>query len=118
MVFWIWKLGHQKRWEEKMMITPIQRCYLQRVLPRVFDSALSLVINTSEKETGKTSVEAKVSLGQTESGNYLLGVELLVNIPGIPIKEAQELMEKANEICPYSIATSNNIEVKLAISNS
>jgi organic hydroperoxide reductase OsmC/OhrA len=40
-----------------------------------------------------------------------------VNIPGVSIEEAQALTEKAHEICPYSNATRNNIEVKLSVTN-
>ncbi len=82
-----------------------------------FDSALSLVINMAKKETGETSVEAKVSLHKTEDGGYMLSVELDVNIPGVTSEEAHDLVEKANKVCPYSIATSNNIEVKLSATN-
>lgn len=82
-----------------------------------FDSALSLVIGMSKKETGETSVQAKVSLSKTDDGGYMLSVELAVNIPGVSADEAQDLVEKANKVCPYSIATSNNIDVKLTSTN-
>lgn len=82
-----------------------------------FGSALSLVIDMSKKKTGETSVEAKVTLGKKEDGHFGLAVELGVNIPGISQEEAQILAEKAHEICPYSIATRNNIEVNLLVTN-
>lgn len=82
-----------------------------------FDSALNLVINKSKIETGETSVEAKISIGQIENGGFGLAAELAVNIPGISLEEAQSLTEKAHEICPYSNATRNNMEVKLSVTN-
>lgn len=82
-----------------------------------FDSALNLVISKSKIKTGETSVAAKVSIGQNEDGGFGLAAELDVNIPGISIEEAQELTEKAHQICPYSNATRNNIEVKLSVTN-
>jgi len=82
-----------------------------------FDSALNLVINKSKIQTGETSVEAKVSIGQIESGGFGLAAELAVNIPGVTLEEAQSLTEKAHEICPYSNATRNNMEVKLSVTN-
>lgn len=82
-----------------------------------FDSALNLVISKSKIKTGETSVAAKVSIGQNEDGGFGLAAELDVNIPGVSIEEAQELTEKAHQICPYSNATRNNIEVKLSVTN-
>lgn len=80
-----------------------------------FDSALNLVIRKSKIETGETTVDAKVSIGQIENGGFGLAVELDVNIPGVSQEEAQSLIEKAHQVCPYSNATRNNIEVKLAV---
>ncbi|KUJ59499.1 organic hydroperoxide resistance protein [Flavobacteriaceae bacterium CRH] len=80
-----------------------------------FDSALNLIISKSKIETGETSVTAQVSIGQNEDGGFGLAVELDVNIPGVSIEEAQELTEKAHQICPYSNATRSNIEVKLSV---
>ena len=80
-----------------------------------FDSALNLVIRKSKIETGETTVNAKVSIGQIENDGFGLAVELDVNIPGVSQEEAQSLIEKAHQVCPYSNATRNNIEVKLAV---
>ena len=82
-----------------------------------FGSALSLVIGKAKIETGEVSVTAKVSIGQIENGGFGLAAELDVNIPGVSLEEAQDLTEKAHQICPYSNATRNNIEVKLAVTN-
>ena len=82
-----------------------------------FDSALNRVIMLTKTETGETTVTAQVSIGQIENGGFGLDVELDVNIPGVSLEEAQELTEKAHQICPYSNATRNNIEVKLAVTN-
>jgi osmotically inducible protein OsmC len=83
-----------------------------------FDSALNLIIGKSKIQTGETSVAAKVSIGQNEDGGFGLAAELDVNIPGVSIEQAQELTEKAHQICPYSNATRSNIEVKLSVTNS
>ncbi len=82
-----------------------------------FDSALNRVITLSKTPTGETSVVAKVSIGQNIDGGFGLAVELDVNIPGVSIEVAQELTEKAHQICPYSNATRLNIEVKLSVTN-
>jgi len=82
-----------------------------------FDSALNRVISLGKVQTGETTVTAQVSIGQIENGGFGLAVELDVNIPGVSIEEAQSLTEKAHQICPYSNATRNNIEVKLSVTN-
>ena len=82
-----------------------------------FDSALNLVIKRSKMETGETTVKAKVSIGQIENGGFGLAVELDVNVPGVTLEEAQSLVEQAHQVCPYSNATRNNIEVQLAVTN-
>lgn len=82
-----------------------------------FDSALNLVIKNEKIQTGETSVTAKVSIGQIENGGFGLAVELHANIPSTTMEQAQALMEKAHQVCPYSNATRGNIEVKLTVSN-
>lgn len=82
-----------------------------------FDSALNLVINKSKIKTGETTITAKVSIGQVENGTFGLAVELHANIPGVELNVAQDLVDKAHQVCPYSNATRGNIEVKLTVSN-
>lgn len=82
-----------------------------------FDSALNLVIKNEKIEAGETSVTAKVSIGQIENGGFGLAVELHANVPNVTLEQAQALIEKAHQVCPYSNATRGNIEVKLTVSN-
>ena len=82
-----------------------------------FDSALNRVIKLSKVATGETTVTARVSLGQIENGGYGLAVALHANIPQVTLEEAQALIEKAHQVCPYSNATRGNINVSLTVSN-
>lgn len=82
-----------------------------------FDSALNLIIKREKVTTGETTVTAKVSIGSTENGAFGLKAELHANIPGVSLEQAQTLIEKAHEVCPYSNATRGNMEVKLTVSN-
>jgi organic hydroperoxide reductase OsmC/OhrA len=43
----------------------------------------------------------------------VIGVEIEGHIDGISKEQAQELLEKAHTVCPYSKATRGNIEVTL-----
>lgn len=82
-----------------------------------FDSALNHTIRQEKVKTGETSVTAKVSIGPLDGGAFGLAVELAVNISDVSIEEAQRLTERAHQVCPYSNATRNNIEVKLTTTN-
>jgi osmotically inducible protein OsmC len=82
-----------------------------------FDSALNHVISTEKVKTGATTVTAKVSIGPLEGGAFGLAVELTVNISEVSTEEAQRLTERAHQVCPYSNATRNNIEVSLVATN-
>jgi organic hydroperoxide reductase OsmC/OhrA len=46
---------------------------------------------------------------------FQLAVQLDVHLPGVDKAEAEKLVEQAHQVCPYSRATRNNIEVKLAV---
>ena len=82
-----------------------------------FDSALNHIIRLEKVNTGTTSVTAKVSIGSIENGAFGLAVELVVNISEVSIEEAKRLTERAHQVCPYSNATRNNVEVKLTTTN-
>lgn len=80
-----------------------------------FDSALSHVIRLEKVKTGTTTVTAEVSLMKLENGGFGLSVVLDANVPGVDQQKAEELVNKAHQVCPYSNATRNNIEVKLNV---
>ncbi len=50
-----------------------------------------------------------------ENDAFFLRSHLDVSIPGLDREIAQQLMEAAHRICPYSKATRGNIEVKLTL---
>ncbi|HVJ87422.1 MAG TPA: organic hydroperoxide resistance protein [Caulifigura sp.] len=60
------------------------------------------------------AIDAEVDLG-TNEGGYLLRARLNVSLPGLDRQVAQELVEAAHQICPYSKATRGNIEVELTV---
>ena len=61
-----------------------------------------------------TTVNGKVGIGQIPQG-FGIEVELNVSLPGMDRQAAQELVEKAHQVCPYSNATRGNIDVKLNV---
>lgn len=78
-----------------------------------YGSALQHVAKQKNIELGEFTVSAEVSLGQTEEGDFQLGVILDTYIPGIDLKLGEELINEAHEVCPYSRATEDNIDVTL-----
>ena len=77
-----------------------------------FDSALSLVAQQLKLEvTSKTSVE--VGIGQLDAGGYGLDIDIHVETTGIDAKQAERLVEATHQVCPYSNATRNNVDVRL-----
>lgn len=78
-----------------------------------YGSALQLIAGQKKIDLGDFSVTAEVSLGKTEEGDLQLGVILDAYIPGIEVSVGEELMKEAHEVCPYSRATEDNIDVTL-----
>jgi len=62
-----------------------------------------------------TRVRATVALGSRSEGGFGLEVALDVELPGLSFGEAEALVEKAHQVCPYSNATRNNVDVKLSV---
>jgi Ohr subfamily peroxiredoxin len=57
------------------------------------------------------TIDAAVSIGPIAQG-FALAVELHIALPGMERSVAQDLIESAHHVCPYSNATRNNIAVK------
>ncbi|PYE34658.1 Ohr subfamily peroxiredoxin [Idiomarina fontislapidosi] len=61
-----------------------------------------------------TQVDAEVGIGQIEGG-FGIAVTLNVNLPGLELAQAERIVEKAHQVCPYSNATRGNISVDLNV---
>jgi lipoyl-dependent peroxiredoxin len=81
-----------------------------------FEGALRLVASKQNKDIGDASVTANVGIGP-EGKSFGLTVQMVADVPGVSREEAQELVEMAHEVCPYSKATRGNVEVSLAVAN-
>jgi lipoyl-dependent peroxiredoxin len=67
------------------------------------------------KVPAETTVTSTVGIGPRSVGGFGLEVALEISLPGVPRAEAEALVAKAHQVCPYSNATRNNIDVKLAV---
>jgi len=61
-----------------------------------------------------TAVDAEVDLG-TNEGGFQLQARLNVSLPGLARELAQELVETAHQICPYSKMSRGNIDVTIIL---
>ena len=62
----------------------------------------------------ETSIDAEVDLGPIPNA-YGIAVRMTISIPGMDRTQAQQLIDAAHQVCPYSNATRNNIDVKLTL---
>jgi Ohr subfamily peroxiredoxin len=61
------------------------------------------------------TVTARVDIGRGMGGLLELAVRLEATVPKLSRAEAEELMAKADQRCPYSNATRGNIPVELVV---
>ena len=62
-----------------------------------------------------TTVTATVGIGPRSEGGFGLDIGLDVSLPGMDRAQAEQLVEKAHQVCPYSNATRNNVPVRLRV---
>lgn len=60
------------------------------------------------------SIDSKVSLGPVGQA-YGIAAELVVNLPNMEQAVAENLVNVAHQVCPYSNATRGNIDVALSV---
>ncbi|SOC22819.1 Ohr subfamily peroxiredoxin [Alloalcanivorax xenomutans] len=80
-----------------------------------FLSALKLVAGKAKVALpAESSVQGQVGIGPVGAG-FGLEVALTVSLPGLDQAQAEQLVNKAHEVCPYSNATRGNIDVSLNV---
>ncbi|MGI4950712.1 MAG: organic hydroperoxide resistance protein [Janthinobacterium lividum] len=60
-------------------------------------------------------VHSNVGIGPRSEGGFGLEIALKVELPGVGKEQAEALVHKAHEVCPYSNATRGNVDVKLSV---
>src|SRR3954470_23480503 len=80
-----------------------------------FHSAMKLVAKQLDVDTAGSEVSVTAGLGMLDDGSFNLALEIDVHVPSATPEEAQRLVERAHEVCPYSNATRGNVEVKLGV---
>jgi lipoyl-dependent peroxiredoxin len=67
------------------------------------------------KVPNDATVSAEVGFGPRSEGGYGITADLTITLPGVDRADAQRLVETAHQVCPYSNATRNNLDVGLTI---
>ena len=96
--------GEAKTNPEQLFAAGYSACY---------GSALQHVAALHKIDLGNFSVTANVSIGKSEEGDFQLEVVLDSYLPGQDVTTGEMLVNEAHEVCPYSRATENNIDVTL-----
>lgn len=82
-----------------------------------FLGAIKAVARSQEvKVPDDAKVTAEIGFGPLDTG-YGITAELTISLPGLEPAQAQALVDKAHEVCPYSNATRNNVDVKLTLAD-
>ena len=81
-----------------------------------YGGALDFVAKQHKKDASKASVQCAVSIGPREGGGFGLAVKMRVEDASLPQRELEALAKEAHEqICPYSHATRNNVDIAFEI---
>jgi lipoyl-dependent peroxiredoxin len=81
-----------------------------------FHSALKAVGKQAGADMSDSEVVADVSIGKQDDGpGFELAVQLEVTLSHVERAQAEQLVEQAHQVCPYSNATRGNIEVTLTV---
>jgi osmotically inducible protein OsmC len=80
-----------------------------------FHSALKLVAREAKVDVSESAVTVRVGIGPDGQGGFGLTAEIIAEIEGADRVVAQDLLQRAHQVCPYSNATRGNVEVKLSL---
>ena len=80
-----------------------------------FQSALLGVAKGRGLDASESTITARVGIGPTGHGGFGLRVALDLHAPHLERGDAEELMARAHERCPYSNATRDNVGVTLTV---
>ena len=79
-----------------------------------FGGAVAAVAGKHNVEIGDFQVTAHISLGKTDKGNFQLAAVLDTYLPLVKdIEIGEKIINEAHEMCPFSRATRDNIDVTL-----
>ncbi len=82
---------------------------------RFFGSLKVAALQLKAVIPAETTVTATIGIGPRSEGGFGITADLIVDLPGLDRGEAQRLVDAAHQICPYSNATRNNVNVGVTL---
>jgi len=80
-----------------------------------FDTALAMTAQRMKKVITSSTTSAKFAMGRIGDRGYPLGIDLYVEVCGLPKREARQLVETTHRVCPYSDAVRSNVDIRLHV---
>jgi len=80
-----------------------------------FQSAILSVAQGRDLDPSGSQITSRVGIGPRTAGGFGLQVSLDLHAPNIATEDANDLMLRADRLCPYSNATRGNILVALSV---
>ncbi|MCM4080095.1 organic hydroperoxide resistance protein [Paractinoplanes hotanensis] len=82
-----------------------------------FHSAVKLVARSRKIDLADTAITVDVGIGPKSDGTpgFQLNATIEAELSGVDQDTAQQLLEAAHQVCPYSNATRGNIDVQLSV---
>ncbi|MDD3740361.1 MAG: organic hydroperoxide resistance protein [Bacteroidales bacterium] len=79
-----------------------------------YDGALNLVARMNKHKI-ESKTKANVSIGKQADGGLAISVVMEIEVNGVERSVAEELIKQAHQVCPYSKAIRNNVDVELRL---
>jgi osmotically inducible protein OsmC len=81
-----------------------------------FLSALRLVAGKARVALPESAdVTVRIGIGRNGEGGFGLTGDIVASLPGLDQKNADDLVDKAHHVCPYSNATRGNMDVAVSV---
>ena len=91
---------------------------------QLFAAGYSACFLSALKATGRqmnakipddATVTATVGIGPRAEGGFGITAALAISLPGVDAEQARKIVDAAHQVCPYSNATRNNVDVALTL---
>lgn len=79
-----------------------------------FHQAVKIVAGKAGADATDSTVTANVTISDHDGG-FLLSAALEISLPHVDAELARRLVDQAHQLCPYSNATRNSVDVTLAV---
>jgi Ohr subfamily peroxiredoxin len=80
-----------------------------------FHSALKAVARGQKVDVTDSAVTVTVDLRSESDGGFGIGARIEAQLPGVDPATAQQLLDAAHQLCPYSRATRGNIPSEVVL---